>query len=323
MIFAMKILKRNRFYSHVLFCLIALSAYFVSCSFAADGQIRAMPSQQLANVEVKLFEQINLARQDLQGFLDRQGISVATRKAVGLDMAQPSVLIADDRLMTVSSLHAKDMIERFYVSTTTPDGVTPYERLLKNDYFPQANAEYVDALALQNVLPENALASLFFQHMVTALANQNKDVVALFHPNFQGVGISVLGFVVLFEGVWHNVYVLAIDVATEAVIDKNFGTVVLGHIYVDKNSNGRYDLGEGVYGAVVNVMEKNAVFGPVFQTQVATGDDGFYAYSCPVDNIYFIDIFYKIKYQIDFCVEKQKVITFDIAITDDMFLFHS
>lgn len=307
--------------------LLNITIFFLLCCLMAgqahaDSKMAMLPAQRLSNVEARLLQCINDVRQNLDVELAKLGFDAEKRQALSLDVHTATALVLDEKLVNASVSHTKDMIERFYISTITPDAISPRERLIRNDYLPLVNVEFVDAVAVQNVLPDSVLSDLFFNRIIAELSNKNKVVAAVFNPNFNEVSISVMGFAILFEGVWHNVYLLAIDVATEASIDGNLGAVVLGHVYVDRNANNRYDYGEGVDGAIISVVEKNAVFGPIFQAQFVTGYDGFYVYSCPIDTIYSVDIFYRIKYQADIFVKQQKIIDFDIAVNDDLFFFH-
>jgi|GEM_PF-2424439 len=281
--------------------ILPLLCLLVASTAHAQNNIKLAPYQQLSSIEIRLIERINIFRQDLDAKLTELGFDADKRQALGLQSNENSAnqiisaslpLISNEKLISASIFHAKDMVERFYLSQIDPDGVSPRERLIQFGYMPFVYAEYVDALATQGVLPEDVVVEMLFNRIIASLTAQNKSVSALFRSDFEDIGVSVLGFAMLFEDTWHNVYLLNIDVASEAEVDTVQGGVILGHVYEDVNLNGRYDYGEGIEGVSIGVKEEDAIFGPVFQKNLTTLYDGAYFLGCPVNKRYVFDIFW-------------------------------
>lgn len=98
----------------------------------------------------------------------------AARRASGV-----APLELDERLCGVARGHARDMLERGYVSHTTPEGVTPYDRMRDIGYAFVYAGENI-ALNLDRASAERALM---------ASASHRRNIL---DPHYSHVGIAAI-----------------------------------------------------------------------------------------------------------------------------------
>jgi uncharacterized protein YkwD len=88
-------------------------------------------------------------------------------------------LAFDDRLSAIARSHAEDMVQRSYFGHSTPEGVTPFERM--------ARAHYRFSYAGENLaLDENVAAA------GNALWNSREHRSNILEPHFERVGIAAV-----------------------------------------------------------------------------------------------------------------------------------
>jgi uncharacterized protein YkwD len=188
---------------------------------------------QPSAVEQVFLERLNDARAD----------PAAYGASIGVDLSNvvPSPPLAfDPRLVDAARKHSQDMNDRNYFDHTTPEGLTPWDRMT-NAGFPWVSA--AESIAAAFSTPEAALASLITDNGVPSLEHR-RQLLGIDAPFQDQVGI---GIVQGGTGSYGNYY--TIDTASTADV-RPFLT---GVVFADANGNGRYDPGEGLGGVTITV----------------------------------------------------------------------
>ncbi len=196
------------------------------------------PRQLLSGLEPSVAAQLLLERLN-----DARENPLAYGNAIGLDLSyvSPSQPLAWSPLLGLAAQsHALDMSTRGYFSHTTPEGVTGGQRLTNVGFdwsawgesiafgFPSAEA------ALQALIVDAGVPNLGHRSHLLAIDN-------LFQSQNQiGIGIANAS-----NGTPYYV----IDTAA----NRDARPFVTGVVFLDANSNGRYDAGEGLGGATITV----------------------------------------------------------------------
>jgi len=185
-----------------------------------------------------------------QIFLDRLNDARANPAAYGasigvnLNNVAPAAPLAFNQLLIDAARgHSIDMNNRAYFAHNTPEGVDPGGRIAAAGF---AATGWGESIAAGYTSPEAALAALIIDAGIPDLGHRRHllAIDAVFKDQRQvGIGIVQNG-----SGPFSNYF--TIDTASSAD-NRPFLT---GIVYNDVNANGRYDAGEGLGGATVNVI---------------------------------------------------------------------
>ncbi len=204
------------------------------------------PRRLLAGYQPTAVEQLFLERLN-----DARANPTAYGAAIGLDLSgvTPSQPLAfDTRLIQSAHDHSQDMNDHAYFSHTGSDGLDPGQRITNAGF---AWTSYGESIAAGYTTPEDALKGLIIDNGVPSLGHRKQllAIDAIFQPQNQvGVGIVQNG-----SGPYQNYY--TIDTASST----DTRPILTGVAFNDSNSNGKYDVGEGLAGITVSVAGVGSV----------------------------------------------------------------
>ncbi len=196
--------------------------------------------QLLSGVPPTAVEQLLLER-----LIDARANPAAYGASIGLDLSgvAPSQPLAfNPQMIQAARGHSQDMSARAYFDHDSPDGRDPGRRLSDAGFIWFG---YGESLAAGYPTPEDALRGLIIDEGVPDLGHRRHllaiDTVFQNHTQV-GVGILQGG-----SGPWRNYYTI------DSGVSGDRRAFLTGVAFSDFNSNGRYDLGEGLGGVTITV----------------------------------------------------------------------
>ena len=207
------------------------------------------------NVEATVDEQLALERVNrarLKPGAEAASNSIAIDEgATGQLNTTPKQAVAlNAKLMSTARAHSLDMLNRDYFEHNTPEGTTPFNRM--------TSAGYVFQTAGENLAWRGTTGTI---DMTAAVEQQHVDLfvdstvpgrghrLIMLGEDFREVGIGVINGEFTRSGVRYDSAMQTQDNGATAAIS----TFVLGVVYNDSNSNGRYDAGEGTANSSVTL----------------------------------------------------------------------
>ena len=189
----------------------------------------------------------------LEELNDARANPAAYGATIGVDLSYippAPPLTWDTRLEQAAALDAQDMNNRNFFGHVNPDGLGPGERIANAGY---PAATWGESIAAGSIMPgpADALKDLIIDQGVPDLGHRNHLLGYGSPDNLQrqvGIGIVQGG-----SGTYQNYYVID----TGAV--QGSSAFLTGVVYADSNSNGHYDLGEGLGGVTVTVAGVGSV----------------------------------------------------------------
>ena len=244
-------MKRNYIYTILIISAFLQFAIvgFVNAGEEADAQ--ESPSKYISDL-------INKARSNPWAEAERLGLdpvelreNILPAEVVSLWDAGLWPVFRNPILEKASIAMCEDMLAKGYLSTVSPDGVTPMDRILAEGY--PAGPVWADfgVLAFDFYLDVQEGASAIFDQMMkeTMLSQTPKTgmaelVPSLLYPWLPDAGAAVCGGYFEVDGYVFYVYVLTV-IFSRPSPDSGY-KVQCGYFYDDMNGNLQYDPGEGV-----------------------------------------------------------------------------
>lgn len=120
----------------------------------------------------------------------------------------------NDQLADAASLHGEDMVERFYYSSTSPEGLGPHDRITAMDYPLDQAGETLAALAFNNYFDIAEAVDILLQNLLRDELTPGSGVpLNIFSSSYSEIGIAFKAEnIEQFVGNEY-VYLLVIDVA--------------------------------------------------------------------------------------------------------------
>ncbi|RIK62971.1 MAG: hypothetical protein DCC65_16655 [Planctomycetota bacterium] len=211
---------------------------------STGGSVSATALEQLS------LERINRARLRPAQEAARYGIAIdeGIPGQLNASVRQPVALNAN--LNLAAREHSDDMLARNYFEHDTPEGDSPFDRMI--------DAGYVYVTAGENLAWRGTTGSV---NEPETVEKQHEDLfvdtgidgrghrVTMLNGNFREVGIAVVRGFFTRNGTRYDSIMQTQDYGTSA----NSPTFVLGAVYDDANRNGQYDFGEGRAGVTVSL----------------------------------------------------------------------
>ncbi|MBW1671513.1 MAG: hypothetical protein JRJ43_10715 [Deltaproteobacteria bacterium] len=253
------------------------------CSSQAEEQ----SVLQQESAEALFLQWVNEARANPWAEAERLGLNVTElRNEVDGSVASQwdeglSPLEWNEQLALAAACHVQDMLDRGYYSHISPEGLGPEQRIPSAFYDPLFYGESLGGVAFIKVIPAEKAAHFIYDGLLRDAFCQGSEGAPLLDPLLRDIGLCLDGGVLFFEDSWYNVYILTCDLGRihEPVSDGQ--EVLYGHLFKDLNSNGRYDLGEGIQGSLLTISGLPTVgFSPMLRVedQIASGREGSYLF---------------------------------------------
>jgi len=210
----------------------------------SESPRRQPPAEPNANEQLFIYL-LNKARSDPPAY----------GKSIGLDLANVNsqhALAVNAELTASSRFRANDMLKRDYFSHIDPDGVGPNSHALEKGYllgkiYKRAkDSNNIESICAGDEQAADILKSLIIDEGVPNLGHR-KQLLAMqeFHTFAREIGVGIVprGTATAKFEAYCAIHVAARDLN---------GAFVTGVVYEDKNSNGAYDMGEGIAGATIS-----------------------------------------------------------------------
>ncbi|HKQ50499.1 MAG TPA: CAP domain-containing protein [Phycisphaerae bacterium] len=208
-----------------------------------------------ASVSVSILEQLSLERINrarLRPAAEAQSSGIALDEGVPgqIDATPKQPLAMNAALVQSARSHSQDMIARDYFAHNSPEGVTPFTRM--------DDAGYLFVSASENLAWRGSTGSI---DEVQVVEQEHTDLfvdedidgrghrVTMLSGVFREVGVGIVRGIFTKDGQNFDSIMQTQDYGTP----QGSPTFVLGVVYNDSNSNGRYDAGEGANGSVVTL----------------------------------------------------------------------
>lgn len=217
-------------------------------TLAGGSQVSSSaPATQLEQLSL---ERINRARLRPAQEAAMFGIAIDEGIPGQLDATPRQPVAMNAKLSAAARAHSQDMLARDYFEHDSPEGVTPFTRM--------TNAGYVFITAGENLAWRGTTGLM---NEISTVEGQHSDLfidtgiegrghrVTMLNGSLREVGISTLRGNFTNNGTQFDSMMQTQDYGTAP----NSPTFVLGVIYSDINSNGRYDAGEGQPSAAVTL----------------------------------------------------------------------
>ncbi len=211
------------------------NVYLAACDFAAS---------RVSETELDLFRLINLARTWPLAAAPAMGIAPEAVSSVP-GMAPVAL---DGRLVAAAGGHADDILARNYISTVTPEGMTPGDRMRENGYAPGVFDEFLASrITAGEETPDTVALSIIASKLQAEMTAPAGTAGQLLNPAFQDMGLRSVSLALAGEteddaGGYH---LLVADITAPAAPEAP-RLLVFG--YADVNGNGVADAGEGLEG---------------------------------------------------------------------------
>lgn len=230
-----------------------------SPSFATDAPLSREEAEQAA------FETLNLARSNPVAEVVRLGIDPMALIQDGLPMEIARLWIhglwpffENARLSEVASAHCQDMLDRGYFSVTTPEGLSAQDLALAAGYPAGEVWMNFNVVALDfYLLPEEAASSMVDDMLYISILDTKDYSPSILNPWLPEAGVSLCsGYTKIDNNVFYA-YIFNVVFARPSQ-DAPY-SVQCGYFYMDDNTNGQYDNGEGVSGLEIRDIADNHV----------------------------------------------------------------
>ena len=234
---------------------VILNAYPVTFDFGK-------PVAGAEAVEQTLISMINSARKNPGQALLSAGIDPETAAEAYGDLAWAltgplAPLARDQKLHGTATAHNRDMRDRLYFGTVSPDGTTPFERVESAGYAPDNVGESLGmtlgVLEVSKVDGPFDVARCLYEILLKNDVDPRSDVQRnIFDPFLTEVGI---GLAIYLDpdpegGEDGSLYYTVVADFARPLDLKPF---VMGTFYEDRNKNGVIDEGEGISGSKITL----------------------------------------------------------------------
>ncbi|MBC8417100.1 MAG: hypothetical protein H8E10_00725 [Desulfobacterales bacterium] len=267
-----------------------LNAYLATMDFGK-------PVVDTGAVEQALVSMLNSARNNPSQALLSAGLDFASAAeaygvlAWALDWSL-APLAWDETLYGTATAHNRDMRDNHYFDIVSPDGSTPFERVVSTGYAPDFVGESLGiTLGVSDVGQvyvafdvARRLYEILLKHDVDPQSRVSRNI---FNPFMSEVGIRV-------DTVFRNLdesddkslfYVVVMDFARP--LDRR--PFVMGTVYEDRNENGVIDEDEGIPGLKITLNPGNGATGPEMVTE--SGPTGRYQMRLSSISTRFMDLY--------------------------------
>ena len=261
---------------------LTLNAYPVTFDFGK-------PVAGAEAVEQTLISMINSARKNPGQALLSAGIELKTAAEAYGDLAWAltwplAPLARDEKLHGTATAHNRDMRDRLYFGTVSPDGSTPFERVESAGYAPDNVGESLGmtlgVLEVSKVDGPFDVARCLYEILLKNDVDPRSDVRRnIFAPFMTEVGI---GLAIYLDpdpegGEDGSLYYTVVADFARPLDLKPF---VMGTFYEDSNKNGVIDEGEGISGSKITLSPDDEGMG---QEKIVTesGPTGRYQMTLP------------------------------------------
>jgi len=213
-------------------------------------------------------------------------VTLLRRESIPLDMAikwdaglWPMLL--SDRLSEAANLHCEEMLSQGYFDLISPDGTTPDDRVLAQEYQADKTFEIIRAIAfnvyLSPIEAAEEIVNALFKDSLQSSANS--ELTPLLMDEFMEIGIGLKGGDITVDNRIYHVYVTSIFIAIPRLSQNEW--IQCGYLYDDLNENGFYNQGEGVSYTALGV-DRNGVPGDDEDKILATTSaNGSYCFRIP------------------------------------------
>lgn len=204
-----------------------------------------------ATVQEQLsLERVNRARLRPAAEAAMSGIAIDEGIPGQLDTTPRQAVALNARLMSAARAHSNDMLNRDYFEHDAPDGTTPFNRMTSAGYVYQTAGENLAWRGTTGTInltdaTEQQHVDLFVDSTVPGRGHR----LIMLGENFREVGIAVVRGEFTQNGTRYDSAMQTQDYGATPAIS----TFVLGVVYNDSNSNGRYDAGEGMANSSVTL----------------------------------------------------------------------
>ncbi len=267
---------------------VVLGTIFMATVTSAAGipEVSLQPDQ----IEAQILEAINAARANPMAEAERLGINATAPGDMtqGVAMAFPwfqdqglAPLTWNQKLADAARLYGEDMLAKVFYGHVSPDGQVPEDRIEKAGYEPAVCAESIGGIAFINIIPAQQAASIITDNLLKDALERGSEGAPLLSNFYTETGIALVGGQLDFNAQTYNVYIIVIEFARP--LPENAGAV-WGHVFQDKNGNGRYDYGEGIGSVEVSLTgSRNFGFSPggYYLDRIDTEADGTYFFEAP------------------------------------------
>jgi len=265
---------------------LILNAYPVTFDFGK-------PVAGAEAVEQALISMINSARRNPAQALLRAGIDPETAEEAYGDLAWAlnlgwaltwplAPLARDEKLHGTATAHNRDMRDKQYFGTVSPDGVTPFERVESAGYDPERVGESLGmtlgVLEVSKVDGPIDVARSLYEILLKNDLDPRLDVQRnIFDPFLTEAGIGVEVIYRAPDPGGDEDGSLYYTVVADFARPLDLRYFVMGTVYEDRNENGAIDEDEGIPGLKITLNSENSAAGPEIMTE--TGPTGRYQMS--------------------------------------------
>ncbi|MFQ5429676.1 MAG: CAP domain-containing protein [Phycisphaerae bacterium] len=213
----------------------------------------ATPAVAASLLEQLSLERINRARLRPAQEAAADGIAVDEGIPGQLNTTPKPAVAMNATLRRAAKQHSDDMLNRNYFEHDTPEGVSPFDRMLDAGFAFIVAGENLSWRGTTGTL--DPVETIETQHndlfIDTGIAGRGHRVTML-NPQFREVGISIVrgSFTRSTDGLTFTDSIMQTQDYGTNPSDNPF---ILGVVYDDANGNGQYDHGEGVAGATVSL----------------------------------------------------------------------
>lgn len=255
-----------------------LNAYLATLDFGK-------PVAGAEAVEQVLISMFNSARKNPRSALLNAGIDPGTAAEAYGDLAWALIwrslapLARDEKLHGTATAHNRDMRDRLYFDTVSPDGTTPFERVESAGYSPDRVGESLGmtlgVFEVSKVDGPIDVARCLYEILLKNDVDPRSDVQRnIFDPFMTEVGIGVETIYLDPDLGGDEDGSLYYTVVADFARPLDLRPFVMGTVYEDHNGNGALDDGEGIPGLKITLSPDNVGMGREIVTE--TGPTGRY-----------------------------------------------
>ncbi len=235
-----------KFHIKTVWCIQAL---IIMCTYLDVSALEVYVPEP-GTPESLMFNRINSAREQLASEAVRLGFDEVAAGLTG-DSGLPP-LVWNNELAMVALEHARDMLSNRYYSHMSPDGSGPLERVaaaMDNVVF---LGESIGGIALDFTMrmPADMAVDIICDSLIKDAVTGGEEGAALLDPMLSQIGIAIVGGQIDIGDQLLNVYIAVVE--TALLRDNDY--MLCGHVFVDKNSDGRYGPGEGMPDMQLNAQ---------------------------------------------------------------------
>ncbi|OCC14264.1 Proline-rich protein [Dissulfuribacter thermophilus] len=230
---------------------------FLSFIVLASSAICEANEEGISPVEQEILYLINLARSKPFLMAEFLGMDVERLREIAgvwfpvFERGIPPV-VPNNVLREAALGHSDDMLTRLYYEYNTPEGITPFDRIVERGYSPSFVAEHIGLLVLEKFLPGHDMAQSLFQNLFIDELTPGRYIgPVIFNPQAKEIGIGLIGAQLNLPGFGEKqVYVITCDFAADL---QDRRPAITGVVYEDCNGDGLYTAGEGLGGVTIQV----------------------------------------------------------------------